>query len=76
MVKLNKEHVIVACPAVSYDRDALGIGAYFHANSADFSRKFKDYFGGDNAPTMTIHRRAGLINTLIFKWFRRVGPTN
>ena len=32
MVKLNEEHVIAVCLAVSYDRDALGIGAYFHAN--------------------------------------------
>ena len=40
MVKLIEEHVIAACPVVSYDRDALGIGAYFHASSADFSRKF------------------------------------
>ena len=29
MIKLNEEHVIASCLAVSYDRDVLGISAYF-----------------------------------------------
>ena len=41
--------------------------------TADFSGKFKDYLGGDNVPTMTVHKRAGLISTLLVKGFSELG---
>ena len=56
MFKLNEAHVIASCPMIRYDRDVLGISGYFRVHSADLSRKFKVFLGGDNAPTTTVHR--------------------
>ena len=65
MSKLNEEHVIASCPGASFDRDRLGIGDYLLAHYAGISRKFKDYLGGDNVSTLRMHRRAGLVITLL-----------
>ena len=75
MSKLNEEHVIAFFPGASFDWDRLGISDYLLAHSAGISCKFKDYQGDDNVSALTMHRRAGLVNTLLSKWLCRVGQS-
>ena len=75
--KLNKEHVITRCPALDYERISLGVAQYLDLRSqtqlANYSRQFKDYLGGDNAPALTMARRAGIIQTMLTTWLHYAG---
>ena len=47
--KLNEEHVVTVCPAVSFERDSLGISAYLNASRTcppSNTRLYKNYLGG------------------------------
>ena len=68
--KLNEEHVITRCPALDYERNSLGVAQYLRSQTqlASYSRQFKDYFGGDNAPALTMARKAGIIQTMRTTW--------
>ena len=75
--KLDEEHVITRCPALDFERNSLGVTQYMdirnQGHQASYSRQFKEYLGGDNAPATTMARRAGIIQTMISTWLHYAG---
>ena len=72
--------MVTTCPALAFERDSLGVSQFLtlrgQTQPASFSRQFKDYLGGDNAPALTMARRAGIIRTMLATWlgYTALGP--
>ena len=74
-IKLDELHVLLDCPAVSYERQVKGILSYIDTNSRllySHQRIMKDYLGGDGSNAYTMAMRSQNIHFILETWFFKI----
>ena len=75
IIKLDELHVLLDCPAVSYERQVKSILSYINIKSRllqSHQRIMKDYLGGDGSNAYTMAMRSQNIHFILETWFFKI----